>query len=798
MDGSAAKVAMICSEATLQRLEYPRLRTLLAGQTQSEPGFQLAEELVPLTDLTAVETALTETDEAVRCLLDGAAPSLGGCYDLSPLLTLVRAQGTLLAASDLLLVVESLRVMVACRSWFGGQNQKTLLVQLATTITVLPELQRRLREAIGSRGELLDSASTELGDLRYQVRQTRNRIKQRLEKLLTSDTSAKLFQERLITQRNNRYVVPLRSDCRGQLKGFVQDESSSGQTLYLEPAQVLEDNNQLQQLVREEQREERRVLLQLADLVRRDAAILAANQKVLARLDLRFASARLARGYQGCRPTLVSDSIIELRQVRHPLLIEQDGQFDLTKAVPVDILLGAGCQALLISGPNTGGKSVALKTLGLLLLMVRSGLHIPCAADSKFHLYRHLYVDIGDEQSIEQSLSTFSGHLLKVKEILASADGETLVLLDEAGTGTDPAEGAALVQAVLDQLCRQGAKTVLTTHLGQLKYFAQQHPAIENAAVEFDPDTLVPTYRLRYGIPGASSALVTAKRLGLPATVVANAIKYLGEKEYDHSALLVQLNRQQQQLEVELQQAQKGRLRADTAQRLRQQQLRTLKEKKRDILHRATQRGDELIAATEARLKQLRKGNVGISSPQESIAAKQQLARAREELQPFKPKSKRQGAVPVALQVGELVQIVALGIEAQVERIAGDKIDLTVGTKRMRQSLEALAQYRPPRFVVAESKRGQVTRGIVERQLSSQLKLVGQRHAEALINLERFIDDATLSNLQQVEIIHGSGAGILRRAVREYLAGVKMVTAFYAAPADQGGDNITIAELNTS
>ncbi len=683
---------MICSEATLQRLEYPRLRTLLAGQTQSEPGFQLAEKLLPLTDSEEVETALTETDEAVSWLVDGDTPSLGGCYDLSALLTLVRAQGTLLAATDLLLVVESLRVMVACRSWFGDQKQQELLSQLAITIALLPELQRRLQEAIGSRGELLDGASFELGDLRYQVRQTRNRIKQRLEKLLTSDTAGRLFQERVITQRNNRYVVPLKSDCRGQLKGFVQDESSSGQTLYLEPAQVLEDNNRLQQLVREEQREERRILLQLADLVRRDAGALAANQKVLARLDLRFASARLARGYQGCRPELVTASVIELKQVRHPLLLEQDGQFDLTKAVPVDLFLDADCQALLISGPNTGGKSVALKTLGLLLLMVRSGLHIPCAPDSRFHLYRHLHVDIGDEQSIEQSLSTFSGHLLKVKKILENADTETLVLLDEAGTGTDPAEGAALIQAVLDQLCRQGAKTVLTTHLGQLKYFAQQHPAIENAAVEFDPDTLVPTYRLRYGIPGASSALVTAKRLGLPATVVASAITYLGEKEYDHSALLVQLNRQQQQLEVELQQAQKARSRAETAQRLRQQQLHKLKEKKREILQLATQRGDELIATTEARLKKLRKGNVGILSPQESIATKQQLAMAREELQPFKPKFKRQGSVPTTLQVGELVLIVALGIEAQVERIAGNKVDLTVGTKRMRQSFEALEQ----------------------------------------------------------------------------------------------------------
>ncbi len=786
---------MICSEATLQRLEYPRLRTLLAGQTQSEPGFRLAEKLVPLTARVEIEAALTEADEAVKWLNDGDAPALGGCHDLLSLLGEVRAEGTLLVAVDLLQVAQSLRVMSDCRSWFGTRQQQPLLAQLATAITPLAELRRQLQNAIGSRGELLDSASSELGDLRYRVRQTRSRIKQQLDKLLSGEQSSRLFRERVITQRNNRYVVPLKSDCRGQLKGFIQDESASGQTLYLEPSQVLEGNNQLQQLAREEQREERRILLQLANMVRRDSSALAKNQALLAQIDLRFAVGRLARGYRGCRPQLVDDSIIELKQARHPLLFEQDGQFDLSAAVPVDLLLGEGCQALLISGPNTGGKSVALKTLGLLLLMVRSGLHIPCHPDSRLHLYEKLYVDIGDEQSIAQSLSTFSGHLLKVREVLEHADNETLVLLDEAGTGTDPAEGAALVQAVLDQLCRQGAKTILTTHLGQLKHFANEHAAIENVAVEFDPESLAPTYRLRYGMPGASSALATATRLGLPTQVIARAVQYLGQEEYDHSALLIQLNKQQQQLEEELLLVKQARLEADVSQRLRKQQLQQLKDKKRDILLRATQQADELIVATEARLKVLRKRKPGAVSPQQSVDERHQIATARELLAPFKPKLKRGGTLPVALRIGELVRILALGIEAQVERLHGTKVELSVGGKRMRQPLEALEQFVPPRFVPVANNSGQVLRSVTERQISSQLKLIGQRVDEALTQLERFVDDAALNNLQQIEIIHGSGEGILRRAVREHLAGEKVVTAFYAAPADQGGENITIAEL---
>ena len=792
------EIQMICNEAALQRLEYPRLRTLLAGQTQSEPGYLQAAQLVPLSDRDVIDAALTEVDESVQWLLDGQSPSLGGCWDLSVLLKSVQAEGSLIVVEDLLKVAQSLRVMGDCRHWFKTQDQKSRLAQAAAGIVALPELQRRLQDSVSSRGELLDSASFELGDLRYQIRQTKSRIKQQLDQLLTGDHSSSLFQERLITIRNNRYVVPLKSDCRGQIKGFVQDESASGQTLYLEPSQVLEGNNRLQQLVREEQREERRILLQLAELVRRDAAVLDINQTFLARIDLRFAAARLSRSYHGCRPELVSDSIVELRQARHPLLMEVDGHFDLSAAAPVDILLPEGCHALVISGPNTGGKSVALKTLGLLLLMVRSGLHIPCDPDSRLHLYQHLHVDIGDEQSIEESLSTFSGHLLKVREILEQADAETLVLLDEAGTGTDPAEGAALIQAVLDQLCRQGAKIVLTTHLGQLKHFAHGHAAIENAAVGFDPETLLPTYRLRYGIPGASSALTTARRLGLPTPVIQRAVQYLGEEEHDHSVLLTRLNARQQELEDELSQVKQSRIEADIAQQLRKRQLSQLKEKKREILARATRQAEELITATEARMKKLRKHKPGPVLPLQSIDERQQLTIAREELKPFKPKQKRTGAIPVELVVGELLRIPALGIEAQVERLHGESVELLVGGKRMRQPLAALEQFKPRRFVEPFKVSGQVSRKVVERQISTQLKLIGQRVDEALAHLERFIDDAMLNNLSQVEIIHGAGEGILRRAVREHLAGEKGVTAFYAAPADQGGENITIAELSHS
>ena len=786
--------ATICSDAALQRLEYPRLKVILAGMTQSEPGRLLAERLLPSLDDGVIVTALDEVDEAVRFLHDGQSPGLGGGRDIASVVEQARAVGSLVAIEDLQKVAASLRVTEDCRRWFRDRSAELALAQVAATILPLGELQRHLQDSIGTRGELLDSASFELGDLRYRIRQVRSRIKQQLDQLLTSEQYASCFQERLITERNGRYVVPLKADCRGQIKGFVQDESASGQTLYLEPTRVLDDNNHLQQLLREEQREVQRILLQLSDLVRRDGRQLLSNQAALSRIDLRFAAARLSRAFHGCRPELVSEPVIEVKQARHPLLLEKDGRIDPVAAVAIDLLMPSGCRALVISGPNTGGKSVALKTTGLLLLMLRSGLHVPCHPDSRMHLFRSLHVDIGDEQSIAESLSTFSGHLVKIRNILEVADAETLVLLDEAGSGTDPAEGAALIQAVLEHLCRQGACAMVTTHLGQLKHFAYGHPQIENAAVEFDPETLAPTYRLSYGIPGASSALATARRLGLPQLLLERAEEFIGREERDHSRLLAELHTRQQALEQQLREARQARSQAEAAQQLRRGQLQQLKEKKRDILGRATRQAEELINSTQTRMKQLRKRSAP-TTPQDATAEKALLQEAREELTPFKPRRKRRGTTPEVVQTGELVRIVALGVEAEVVRASGTNVDLLVSGKRMRQPLSALEQFEPRRFVEAKPARKQVSRQLSERHVSTQLKLVGERGEDAVARLGPFVDDALLHGLDKVEIIHGSGAGILRRLVREFLAEHRGVSAFYAAPAELGGENVTIVEL---
>ncbi|MFO7765300.1 MAG: endonuclease MutS2 [Pelovirga sp.] len=785
---------MTTDPTLLERLGFFQLRTWLAGQTQSQPGKLLAQQMGLLANRAAVEQALTEVDEARALLQEEQCPPVGGCHDLTPVLADCQAPGALVPAAELRPVLLSLQATEGCRIWFKGRAGQLSLADLAVGIVSLPELQRRLRDAIGERGELLDSASPKLAELRYESRQMRGRIKQQLDRLLADERLAPCFQERLVTVRNGRYVVPLKSDCRGQLKGFVQDESASGQTLYLEPAQVLDSNNQLQQLLRDELREERRILLELTDLLRRDRAVLLNNQQLLAQIDMRFAAARLSRAYHGSRPELVDTPLVELRQVRHPLLMIRAGEPDLNKAVPIDLLIPEEAQVLVISGPNTGGKSVALKTLGLMLLMLRAGLHLPCGTDSRVHLYQHLFVDIGDEQSISDNLSTFSGHLVRLRRILEEADSDTLVLLDEAGSGTDPAEGAALIQAVVDELCIRGAKILLTTHLGQLKQFAHVRDGMINAAVEFDPDTLEPTYGLHYGVPGVSSALTAARRLDLPLRVVERAQDYLGN-QHDQNQILIELGRQRQQLNKELDAARKLKLKAGASRELRKRQLQALKDSKKQILNRAGRQAEELISATEERLRQLRKQRPGPVAPVQANHERAELAAARKPLAAFQSRPRRNTAIPQQLEAGELVRIVALGIEARVERINNDQVDLQIGTKRMRQPLEALEQFSPRRFAEQRKVAGTVTGPGGAEQMSPRLKLVGERVEDALVRLERHLDDALLAHLSQVEIIHGAGEGILRRAVRDYLAKTPSVTAFYAAPIDQGGNNVTVVEL---
>ncbi len=785
------------NDETLRVLEYAKIRNLLAGFTVSAPGRERALALAPL-PVPKVPEALAEIQEMESVLASSSArPPVGGC-DLRRTLRHLRVEGSWLPPEDLLEILVSAEAASECRRFFSGRPEAHRLTARAQLLASLKELRQNLRASLGPRGEILDSASFELGEIRRETLQTRNQIKRVLEGLLAAENLAAIFQERIITERNGRYVLPVRADRRGQLKGFVHDESASGQTLYLEPTAALAGNNRLQSLLQEERREEEAILRRLSELVRRESAALAENQEILAFFDYTAAAAAFSRLYAGEIPQLTDEPLLELYGARHPLLLfHQDGTPRGGAAVPIDLLLGAGFKILVVSGPNTGGKTVALKTVGLLLLMVRSGLPIPCRPGSRVHLFGRIFADIGDEQSIEANLSTFSGHLTRIRQILAAADEDSLVLLDEAGTGTDPAEGGALALAVLDTLRERGARTILTTHLNLIKGYAHLRPEVENAAVEFDSHTLAPSYRLHYGIPGASNAFTIARLLGIPEDVLAKAAGYIGGNEQEGMALIEDLNRLRKDLAREREDAQRLTAEARRERDRRRQLLRELEEQQKTLLEKTARRGEERLREAERNLKTLlRKAEQSAQTtvaPPERARLAEELHSVKADVASLRPLVRR-GKTPVEPRTGEILRIPALDAEGEVVRVANGEVELSLQGKKLRLPLHDLEQPSPRRFATRQ-KSSKVRSNIVRDSFQPRLLLVGKRIDEALLLVDRFLDDALLHGMREVEVVHGSGEGVLRRAVRDFLAGHAAVAAFRGGDTETGGENVTIVEM---
>ncbi len=789
--------------ATLQVLEFNKIVAVIALFTVTTPGKKLALALQPLQKQEQVTASLERIAEAQALLEEHGAPPLGGSYDLNDTLERVRTSGAWLSATALLEVADSLDAARACKRYFSAERLAPQLTTEVLQLDLQAELRDLIRASIAPGGDVLDGASWQLADLRNQSKTVRNRIRSALEAMLSNSHFDGVFQEHIITERNGRYVVPVRVDFRGRVKGFVHDESSSGQTLYIEPATVLERNNALQTLLREEQREVERILLQLAAAVGAARQQLGANQHILARLDYYAGAARFSRATGANVPQITAKRQLELLQVRHPLLlIDNAGQPRQQQAVAIDLRLGKKHDTLIISGPNTGGKTVALKTVGLLFLMVSAGLPIPCDPKSRVYLFDKIFADIGDEQSIEENLSTFSGHLSRIRRILQHVDGNSLVLLDEAGTGTDPAEGGALALAVMDRLRAVGARTVVTTHLNMIKSYAFLHERVENAAVEFDPRTLAPTYRLHYGIPGASSAFTIASTMGIPATVLAQADSYLGREERDGLAMVEQLNQLRTQLQRDRQEAQQLLEQAALEREKRRKLLVELENTRNKFLNKAQRQAEQIITDTQNQMRQLLKqarqqagGNVEIGGSQQQAELMRLTRETKEKLQLKPQQARSQHAVPKNLGIGELVRIPALNTEAIVHQINGDEIELNCHGKVMRLALKALEAFEPRRFAQAAKKTTSVHRHTENNNFKPQVEVIGLHVEDAIDQVERLIDDALLHNWKDVSVVHGRGTGALRTAIAAMLARHRAVTAFHAADENSGGAAVTVIQL---
>ncbi|HYI66166.1 MAG TPA: endonuclease MutS2 [Candidatus Limnocylindrales bacterium] len=793
--------SVAADEGTLRALEFGAIVEQLAELTSFEPARELALSSLPSPDAVHVGLMQDQTEEAARLLDEQAQATIGGARDIRGSLDRA-ARGGRLTAAELLEVADTLEATARFADRLRGWSEPHL-AGLRDELDAAPELAERIGRSVDESGEILDSASSELATIRRRLRTSQDRVRERLNTMLRSTQLAGAIGEPIVTVRSGRYVIPIRADAKGKVKGIVHDQSASGATLFIEPLTVVELNNAWTEATLAAQREEERILDELSAAVEARSESLRGSLAALARADLWMARARLGSRMDAVRPAPADDAA-ELLSARHPLLG--------AAAVPIDLRLGDrfGYRALVVTGPNTGGKTVSLKTLGLLALMHQAGLRVPAAEGARLPIFRRVMADIGDEQSIAQSLSTFSSHLRNVVRFVEAAGRDTLVLLDEVGAGTDPTEGSALAMAVVTRLLDAGAMVAATTHYAELKTFATEHPSVTNAAVEFDVATLRPTYRLTIGLPGKSQAFAIAERLGLPAEILADARERISAEHASMEETLAAITRAQEAQQAALDAAQAERsVAADERERARSGVARARQEAG-TLLADARRAADDMLARAErevvdVRRELTRQRNLGTGRTPRGAEAFDDLARKarRVRTETVEPSHAEPEAVedePRAPQprVGLWARSRTLGSTGRILEISGRTGRVTLETDGARLVIPAddvdvvsePISGPAPRDLEAEEMR----RRAAER-VSPTLDLHGERVEAALERLHAYLDDALLAGLDSVVIVHGIGTGALRRAVREALAEHPRVRGVRGGRRDEGGDGATVAEL---
>jgi len=787
---------------TLRALEFAAITERLAALTAFEPSREMARELRPLADAVHVSLLQDQTDEAARLLDDQAQASIGGARDIRQPLERA-ARGGRLAAAELLDVAAMLdataRFAARLQSWRGPH-----LGEVRDELDPAPELAARIGRSVDESGEVLDSASPELAAIRRRLRTAQDRVRERLNAMLRSSAMAGVIGEPIVTVRAGRYVIPIRAEAKGRVKGIVHDQSASGATLFVEPLSVVELNNTWTEATLAEQAEEERILEALSRDVEARADSLRASLNALARADLWLARARLGEQMDAVRPSIADDAA-ELLTARHPLLGEG--------AVPIDIRLGDrfGYRALVVTGPNTGGKTVSLKTLGLLSLMHQAGLRVPAASGARLPVFGAVMADIGDEQSIAQSLSTFSSHLRNVVRFVAAAGPSTLVLLDEVGAGTDPAEGSALAMAIVARLLEAGSMVAATTHYAELKTFATEHPGVSNAAVEFDVATLRPTYRLTIGLPGKSQAFAIAERLGLPADILADARQRISTEHATMEETLAAIARAQEEQAAALEAASGERAQAAAEREQAESGMARARREAGEILRDARRAADDLLARVErevadTRRELARQRNMASGRGTANAVALEELGRRTAERRaeaPPPPPERDAEVAPVdegrpQPRVGLFGRSRTLGSTGRIVEISGRTGRVTIETEGARlvipsDDVEVVPEPisgPTPRDLEAEELRRRAA-----ARVSPSIDLHGERVEAALERLTLYLDDALLAGLDSVVIVHGVGTGALRRAVREALREHPRVRGFRGGRKGEGGEGATVAEF---
>jgi DNA mismatch repair protein MutS2 len=787
-----------------QILEYPKILAQLAEHTSFSLGHELALRLRPSSRGKVVKKRQQETSEARHLLDIKPGLSLGGVTNLRPLLKKARLEATLMPGELLdvrstLISGRSLR-----RSIAPLEHQFPILAARAEEIEECPALVEDISQVVNDRAEVVDKASQALARIRREVKETHEQLLDRLERIVSSPSNSHFLQEKLITERHGRYVIPLKADFKGRIPAIVHDQSASGATLFIEPLVTLELNNRWRQLQLEEEREVERLLKQLTARVAEEEEAIQKTLRALATLDLAFAKAQYSLAMQGIEPEMVRfrdeekngqksergfkhpGSTIRLIQARHPLLPSSE-------VAPIDVHISGDFFIVVITGPNTGGKTVSLKTVGLLALMAQSGLHIPAAEGSALSVFRGIYADIGEEQSIEQSLSTFSSHMTKIVVILSRAYRKSLVLLDELGAGTDPVEGSALARAILSYLHKRRITTLVATHYSDLKVYAHATPGVRNASVEFDVETLAPTFKLSIGLPGQSNALAIAARLGLSKEITSKARKLLSPEDLEVESLLTDIKRAREEAIAANRAAQEARGEAEQMTRELEERLVKIEEDRRETLNRARHQARIELGEVRKELHNIAKSLKPQVRPQQLAQAKAKLKELEEAVEPPEPPVKPLPIDREKLSLGQSVWVRELKQMGEItDFLSEEEVEVGVGKFRVKAKLDDLE------LLKEEPRRKREGTSIVSpppAPTPMSLHLRGERAEEALIKLGKYLDKAYLAQLPTVRIVHGKGTGALRRAVREKLETHPLVASHQSGSPEEGGDGVTIAEL---
>lgn len=779
-------------------LELDKILKLLADETACEDAAQQALELKPSTDPEEVRRLLKETDDAFILLARFGSPSFGGLKNVTNSLRRAESGGTL-SMAELLRIAGVLRTLRGIVEWRAkGEGVATSLDDRFGSLMPNRYLEDRIGNAILSEEEMADDASPELSSIRRKIRSASTRAREVLDRMIHSQTYQKYLQDPIVTIRGGRFVVPVRSEYRNEVPGLVHDTSASGSTLFVEPMSAVEANNQVKVLLSEEEKEIERILAELSAEVGNFADGTVRGYETAVKLNVIFSKASLAYKMKANMPAVNETGRIRLRRARHPLI-------DRDKVVPTDIELGTRFDTLVITGPNTGGKTVSLKTVGLFTLMAMCGLMIPADENSEVAVFRRVLADIGDEQSIEQSLSTFSAHMTNIIGIIGRADGNSLVLLDELGAGTDPVEGAALAMAILEELRRRGAKVAATTHYAELKAYALQTEGVENACCEFDVATLRPTYRLLIGVPGRSNAFAISLRLGMDGKVVERAKELVSSENTRFEDVVQSLEASRQSLEKEREAAARERAEVQKAVEEAHALRDGIRADADGEMERARQKAAELVSRTRGQVDALLLEMDEIRRQKDRSAASEEIAKMRAGFRKLEstadPVNRRQDGkyvLPRPLKAGDSVLIYDIDKKGTVLRAPdgnSGEVLVQAGIVQTRVPLSnlRLVEEKPERKVYRTVTAGM--RGKPRAGASSELDLRGQTTDEAVMNVDRFIDSAQLAGVGQLTIIHGKGTGALRTAVQQHLKHHPGVKSFRLGTFGEGESGVTIVEL---